>query len=74
MARDLIKYATERIVRYWGTPKDERLQRKVTRKAMREPWLSRWFGMMPMSIRVWKARTKASTDERNHSSEKEQSS
>ncbi|GIQ71306.1 YqzE family protein [Xylanibacillus composti] len=74
MARDVIKYATERIVRYLGTPKDERLQRKVERKATREPWQSRWFGMMPISIGVWKSSRRKTSSTEHPSSENEHTS
>lgn len=65
MANDLMKYATERIMQYLGASKDERLQRKVARKATREPWQSRWFGMLPISYGVWKERKKAATKDRS---------
>lgn len=46
---DLIKYTTERVVRYLNTPKDERKKAKSAPK-FREPWSTRWFGMIPFAI------------------------
>lgn len=46
---DLIKYITERVVHYIDTPKDVRRKAKV-----KESWTTRWFGMIPFSMSLWK--------------------
>ncbi|MBO2942616.1 YqzE family protein [Paenibacillus sp. F411] len=46
---DLIKYITQRVVSYMGTPKEERRRRMA-----KEPWSTRWFGMLPFSMSLWK--------------------
>lgn len=46
---ELIKYITERFVSYMDTPKEAR-----KRKQSREPWTTRWFGMIPFSVSLWK--------------------
>ncbi|MCR8643935.1 YqzE family protein [Paenibacillus sp. N1-5-1-14] len=46
---DLIKYTTVQVVRYLNTPKDERKKAKAEPKA-REPWSTKWFGMIPAAI------------------------
>ncbi|KKO52768.1 YqzE family protein [Paenibacillus sp. DMB20] len=46
---ELIKYITERFVSYMDTPKEAR-----KRKQGREPWSTRWFGMIPFSVSLWK--------------------
>lgn len=51
--KDLLKYMTERAVRYIELPKVERKQYKTMKK---EAWQYRWFGMMPVSLRIWKER------------------
>ncbi|MGC5327071.1 YqzE family protein [Brevibacillus sp. SYSU BS000544] len=47
--QDYLKYLTKRFVEYMDTPKEERHKRK----SPREPWSSRWFGAIPMSIRLF---------------------
>lgn len=46
---ELIKYITERVVHYIDTPKEAR-----KRKQSREAWSTRWFGMIPFSMSLWK--------------------
>lgn len=47
--KDWITYVLEKLVWFMETPKQER---KEQRSARREPWSSRWFGMIPMSVRM----------------------
>ncbi|WP_232699629.1 YqzE family protein [Brevibacillus daliensis] len=49
-SQDYIKYMTKRFVQYLETPRDER---KRMRETAREPWTSRWFGAIPMSIMLF---------------------
>ncbi|MFF0826972.1 YqzE family protein [Brevibacillus sp. NPDC003359] len=46
--QEYLKYLTKQFVQYMDTPKDERRLRKTPR----ESWASRWFGAIPMSIRL----------------------
>ena len=46
---ELVTYITQRIVRYIETPRDIRRSQKKTR----EPWMSKWFGMMPLALKMW---------------------
>lgn len=51
---DLIKYITQRVVTYMDTPKETRQERRKERKEKkREPWLVRWFGLMPFGFKMW---------------------
>ncbi|ANY70034.1 YqzE family protein [Paenibacillus algorifonticola] len=50
---DLIKYVTVQVVEYMEKPKGERKQMKASAKAIREPWLTRWFGWGPVSLMMW---------------------
>ncbi|MFF2886813.1 YqzE family protein [Paenibacillus sp. NPDC057967] len=50
---DLVKYMTEQLVQYIETPAEERKQARTTAKALREPWLTRWFGWGPASLLIW---------------------
>ncbi|MGZ9585991.1 YqzE family protein [Paenibacillus marinisediminis] len=46
---DLIKYITEQVVTYMETPKEARKEQKVRKK---EQWSVRWFGVMPLSMKM----------------------
>ncbi|WP_274650300.1 YqzE family protein [Paenibacillus humicola] len=50
---ELIKYMTERVVAYIDTPREERKKNRVAAKALKEPWMTRWFGMMPVGFALW---------------------
>ncbi|CRF29081.1 Uncharacterised protein [Mycobacterium tuberculosis] len=50
---ELVKYVTQQVVKYIGTPKEVRKQVRADRKAGREPWQYRWFGMLPFALRMW---------------------
>jgi hypothetical protein len=47
--KDWITYMIEKMVYFLETPKKER---KATRAAKREPWSYRWFGMIPLSMKI----------------------
>ncbi|AET60185.1 YqzE family protein [Paenibacillus terrae] len=46
---ELVTYITQRIVRYMETPRDVRRRRKQSR----EPWVYKWFGMLPLALNMW---------------------
>jgi hypothetical protein len=50
---DLIKYITERVITYFETPKEVRKQTRVSQKEQKEQWQYRWFGMLPLALRMW---------------------
>jgi hypothetical protein len=45
--QEYLKYLTRLFVQYVETPKEER-----RRKQPREAWSTRWFGAIPMSIKL----------------------
>lgn len=47
-SNDIVKYVTQEFVRYMDTPKDERKKKKP-----KENWSSRYFGMIPMALRMF---------------------
>jgi hypothetical protein len=49
---DYLKYMTERVVSYLDTPAAEE-EVMPDRKISREPWLTRWFGVLPMGLMMW---------------------
>lgn len=48
VVQELIKFLTQRFVQYLETPRDERRKRRQAK----EPWTVRWFGMIPLSLRI----------------------
>ncbi|MEK8130505.1 YqzE family protein [Paenibacillus filicis] len=53
---ELVKYVTERVVRYIDTPREVRKQARAGRKETRERWEVRWFGMLPLALGMWRKR------------------
>ena len=49
--QDIIRQLTERIVQYLDQPAEERKQRAQVKT--KEPWPTRWFGMMPTAFKLW---------------------
>ncbi|ACJ33290.1 YqzE family protein [Anoxybacillus flavithermus] len=51
---DYVKFMTEQVVKYLDQPKDERKkqrqQKKEFRKQQKQPFLYRWFGVIPYAI------------------------
>ncbi|GAA4863393.1 YqzE family protein [Paenibacillus vulneris] len=50
---ELVKYMTEQFVKYMETPREIRKQTRATQREMREQWQYRWFGMLPLALRMW---------------------
>ncbi len=44
---DMVKYLTQEFVKYIDTPKTER------KKKPKQHWTSKWFGMIPMALRMF---------------------
>lgn len=44
---DYVKYLTETLLGYLEAPKEERKKRKRERKMAKDPFLYRWFGIVP---------------------------
>ncbi|MGG4398341.1 YqzE family protein [Paenibacillus thiaminolyticus] len=52
--QDLIKYITQRVVTYIDTPVEARRERRLERhNRAKEPWQTKWFGMVPFSMQMW---------------------
>ena len=47
---DYVKYLTETFIKHFELPKEERKQLKLDKKSAREPALTHWFGLLPLSI------------------------
>lgn len=47
---DLLKDVTGKVAAYLTTPAQER---KAAMKRTGEPWMTQWFGMVPMGVQLW---------------------
>ncbi|MFD3447751.1 YqzE family protein [Microbacteriaceae bacterium 4G12] len=45
---DYVKFVTQQFVSYMDSPKQDRKQRRVQRRQEKEPFLIRWFGVLPL--------------------------
>ncbi|OAB32835.1 YqzE family protein [Paenibacillus glacialis] len=52
----LVKYITEQVVTYIETPRQER------HTGFKEPWSTKWFGMIPISLSLWRSNTRTSRE------------
>ncbi|PZE20917.1 YqzE family protein [Paenibacillus xerothermodurans] len=50
---ELVKYVAEQFIDYIETPREVRKEAKASRKERRERWQYRWFGMLPVALRMW---------------------
>lgn len=48
--KDWITYLIKQMVWFMETPRTERRAQRLERK---EPWLAKWFGMIPMGTKLW---------------------
>jgi len=53
----LVKYITEQVVTYIETPREERHHTEF-----KEPWSTKWFGMIPISLSLWRSNTRSSRE------------
>lgn len=44
---DYVKYLTQTVVKYIDQPKEDRIKYKLTKKEEKEPFLFKWFGILP---------------------------
>jgi len=49
-SNDYIKYITQTVVQYIDQPKDERKKQRLEKKQMKEPFLTKWFGVVPFAL------------------------
>lgn len=47
---DYVKFVTQQFVSYMDSPKEERKQKREQRRNVRDPFLVRWFGILPLSL------------------------
>lgn len=54
---ELVKYLTEEFMNYIDKPKTEREEQRKARKNEKQgnpPLSDKWFGLLPVSIKLWK--------------------
>ncbi|MFE8695463.1 YqzE family protein [Cytobacillus sp. FJAT-53684] len=49
-SNDYVKYITQTVVKYIDQPKDERKKYRLEKKDRREPFLFKWFGVIPYAL------------------------
>ncbi|WP_270179252.1 YqzE family protein [Alkalihalobacillus sp. CinArs1] len=57
-SNDLVKFMTQQVVSYIDQPKEERVNQREKRKAAKQPFLFRWFGVIPLAIGMFIRRKK----------------
>lgn len=55
---DYVRFVTQQFVSYMNNPKEERKQKKQQRRSEKEPFLNRWFGVMPLSAALFYQKVK----------------
>jgi len=48
--QEIVNYVMQKVVRYIETPSDLRKAERARRRVSSEPWQTRWFGLIPMSL------------------------
>lgn len=49
---DYLKYMTEKVVGMLDRS-PEAIGQRQERKQLREPWATRWFGVLPLGVSMW---------------------
>lgn len=49
-SNDYVKYITQTVVKYIDQPKDERKKYRIEKKNTKEPFLLKWFGIIPYAL------------------------
>lgn len=53
----LVKYITEQVVTYIETPREER------HTTVKEPWTTKWFGMIPIGLSLWRTNARTAIED-----------
>ncbi|RFU66775.1 YqzE family protein [Peribacillus saganii] len=51
-ANDYVKYMTQQLVKQMAVPKEDRMQHRMQRKLEKQPFSSKWFGVIPLAIKM----------------------
>ncbi|WP_128893812.1 YqzE family protein [Longirhabdus pacifica] len=55
---ELIRYVTETIVTRWNRDSKREKDEEKERVEQKEHWQTQWFGMIPLSIHLWRKNKK----------------
>lgn len=55
---DFFTLLTHKVINYVETPRATRKEARKARLQVREPWSTRWFGMIPVSFSIWWRKSK----------------
>ncbi len=47
---DFIRHMTQQVVSYLDKPRDQRKQIRNSRKGGKQPFLTKWFGILPFAL------------------------
>ena len=47
---DYVKFITQTVVQHYEQPKDQRKHKKQQKKENKQPFLMRWFGLLPFAF------------------------
>ena len=50
---DYVRFVTQRVCVVYGCSKEDRKQKKEQRRAEKEPFMNKWFGVMPLSVALF---------------------
>ncbi|WP_170007640.1 YqzE family protein [Bacillus fonticola] len=53
---DYVRFMTETFVKHFEKPKNERKAIRIERKTERQPFLTKWFGILPFAVTHWMKR------------------
>jgi hypothetical protein len=56
IVKDLSKLAAEKIMYAIETPRDVRKQQRRSKRTQREPWQTKYFGLLALSLQVWRTK------------------
>lgn len=55
---DYVKFMTEQIVTYMDSPTEEKKQKKREKQEEKELFASKWFGVLPLALKVFREKNK----------------
>ena len=50
---DYVRFVTQEFVSYMDAPKEASKTKKEQRRAEKEPFMNKWFGVMPLSVALF---------------------
>ncbi|SMO49296.1 YqzE family protein [Melghirimyces algeriensis] len=57
--QDYLKFLVQEVVKHMDTPKEQRKEKRMNRRQKRLPWAYRWFGMVPLGMKMFASKQKS---------------